>query len=153
MMKNRKSLSIQNASNSKCLKYVLLYGNMCLLDIGFDAADATLVPCRAWSKLLIFSEFDILLIRVYLTFEAIIFEVELHHFNLISKTCRQPIHQQLTQLQVPKCLILEFRRNFDAFLTMHIPRKNADFQWFLHFADQTSTMHSANLRSSSDNLI
>ena len=50
MMKNRKSLSIQNASNSKCLKYVLLYGNMCLLNIVFDAAGATLIPRRVRSK-------------------------------------------------------------------------------------------------------
>ena len=57
MMKNWKSLSIQNASNSKCLKYVLLYGNMCRLSVGFDAAGATLVRSRTRSKILDFTEF------------------------------------------------------------------------------------------------
>ena len=64
MMKNRKSLSIQNASNSKCLKYVLLYGNMCRLSVGFDAAGATLVGSRTRSKMLDFPDFLILLIKL-----------------------------------------------------------------------------------------
>ena len=51
MMKNRKSLSIQNAWNSKCFKFVLLHGNMCRLSVGFDAAGATLVGSRTRSKL------------------------------------------------------------------------------------------------------
>ena len=64
MMKNRKSFSIQNASNSKCLKYVLLYGNMCRLSVGFDAAGATLVGSGTRSKLLDFPDFLILLIKL-----------------------------------------------------------------------------------------
>ena len=70
-----------------------------------------------------FSDFYILVIRLHLIFEAMIFDVEMRHFRLISKTCRQPIHQQLSLLQVPKCLNVEFNRNSDAIQTVLIPCK------------------------------
>ena len=78
--------------------------------------------------MLIFTDFQILLIRLQLIFQAMIFDVELHHFTLISKSCRQTIHQQLPLLQVPKCLNVEFRRKLNVIVTAPILCKNVEIR-------------------------
>ena len=102
MMKNRKSLSIQNASNSKCLKYVLLYGNMCRLSVGFDAAGATLeLDQKCWISVIFwFSDFA----DHRNEFQGWITAFQLNFQNLPST--HTPTIDSVASAQVPQCRIL-----------------------------------------------